>query len=317
MDTTELKKLANRTRSLREAGVALLLASGILGLFYIVSPARLKPSSSPASIVIATTTAPDAFARVPIEAKAAIVYDVSTHKVLYAKNASAQLPLASLTKLLTMYAAFSEFSTSTPITIPASVMGLSAPHAFQPGETFALADLARITLTGSLNDGAAAIAQATAEQEKLDIHQLLASVASALNLSQTYALNGNGLDMTTAISGGYGSAHDVAVLAGAFAALEPSVASATTHPIAQAFSAQGKLFTIHNTDPMVSNVPGLLLSKTGYTDLAGGNLVLVFNVGIEHPIAVVVLGSTVKSRFTDGMALVDATFAHFAGVPSL
>ena len=316
MDTAELQKLANRTRSMREAGIALLLASGILGVFFLSSSApKAPPSALP--VVIATTTTEDAFAHVPIKARAAIVYDLSTHQVLYAKNADAQLPLASLTKLLTMYAAFSEFATSTPITIPTSVMGLSEPHAFQPGETFALADLARITLTGSLNDGAAAIAQATAEQEKLSTHQLLASVTSALDLSQTYALNGNGLDMNTAISGGYGSAHDVAVLAGAFAALEPAVASATTHPVAQAQSAQGQLFTIHNTDPIVENVPGLLLSKTGYTDLAGGNLALVFNVGIGHPIAVVVLGSTIQSRFTDGMALVDATFAHFAGVPSL
>jgi len=68
---------------------------------------------------------------------------------------------------------------------------------------------------------------------------------------------------------------------------------------------------------MVGTIPRLLLSKTGYTDLAGGNLALVFDAGIMHPIAVIVLGSSKSARFTDGTALVAATLAHFAGVASL
>jgi D-alanyl-D-alanine carboxypeptidase len=74
---------------------------------------------------------------------------------------------------------------------------------------------------------------------------------------------------------------------------------------------------VQNTDPIVKTVPHLLLSKTGFTDLAGGNLALVFDAGIQHPIAVVVLGSTKSARFTDGAALVAATLAHFAGVAHL
>jgi D-alanyl-D-alanine carboxypeptidase len=57
----------------------------------------------------------------------------------------------------------------------------------------------------------------------------------------------------------------------------------------------------------------MLLSKTGFTDLAGGNLAIVFDAGVNHPVAVVVLGSTEDSRFTDVSELVGATLAHFAG----
>ncbi len=123
--------------------------------------------------------------------------------------------------------------------------------------------------------------------------------------------------MNTAVSGGYGSAIDLARLAGAFVAEAPMVAAATTHDFAQATSTNGVFFRVANTDPEVNAVPHLLLSKTGYTDLAGGNLALVFDVGIGHPIAIVVLGSSLKARFTDGMALVDATLAHFASMASL
>lgn len=314
MDSIELQKLAERTRSMREAGLALLFASGVLGLFLLI-PHTASPS--PAAIAMATSTAPDAFAQVPIEAKAAIVYDLATGKTLYEKNADAQLPLASLTKLLTVYAAFALLSPNTPITIPADVTHLDAPHAFSAGQIFSLADLARLTLTASLNDGAAAIAEATAARENRSEIEMLAGAAAALNLSQTYAVNGNGLDVSTTLSGGYGSARDLARLAGALVKEAPTVAAATTKSSAQGVSAGGTSFSVKNTDPMVSTIPRLLLSKTGYTDLAGGNLALVFDAGIEHPIAIIVLGSSEKQRFTDGTALVAATLAHFAGVSSL
>jgi len=316
MDSNELQQLAAHTRSTREAGIALVIASGILGLLLLI-PLRPERGASVAITNTAPTTIPDAFAQVPIEAQAAVVYDLATGETLYAKNADAQLPLASLTKLLTVYAAFAELSPDTPITIPASATRLEGPRAFREGQTFTLADLARLTLTASLNDGAAAIATATALRENRSQNEMLAGAAAALGLSQTYAVNGNGLDVNAAVSGGYGSAHDLAVLAAALIEQAPAVAAATTRSSAEAASQSGTHFKVMNTDPMIDTIPRLLLSKTGYTDLAGGNLVLVFDAGIRHPIAVVVLGSSPKARFTDGTALVAATLAHFAGVASL
>jgi D-alanyl-D-alanine carboxypeptidase (penicillin-binding protein 5/6) len=280
-------------------------------------PSSSPQQSSATQVAVATPAAPDAFANVPLEAKAAIVYDLSTGETLYAKNADVQLPLASLTKLLTVYAALNTLSPNTPITISDDAAHLYAPRAFSAGQTFALADLARLTLTASLNDGAAAIAEATAGREGRSQSAMLAGAAAALGLSQTYAINGSGLDVNTAISGGYGSAHDLARLAGALVEKAPTIAEATTLNFAQAVSEGGTSFKVKNTDPMTETVPRLLLSKTGYTDLAGGNLALVFDSGIGHPIAVVVLGSSQKARFTDGAALVAATLAHFAGVASL
>jgi D-alanyl-D-alanine carboxypeptidase (penicillin-binding protein 5/6) len=316
MNIADLQNLAQRTRSMREAGIALLFASGILALFFFI-PTTFKSTLPATPVAVATSTIPDAFAHIPLEAKAAIVYDLVTGETLYVKNADDQLPLASLTKLLTVYAALNKLSPNTPITISASATQLEAPHAFSTGQTFALADLARLTLTASLNDGAAAIAEATAALENRSQSEMLASAAAALGLSQTYAVNGSGLDVNTSVSGGYGSARDLARLAGALSAQAPTIAEATTKSSAQAVSEGGTSFKVMNTDPMIATIPHLLLSKTGYTDLAGGNLALVFDSGIGHPIAIVVLGSSQKARFTDGTALVAATLAHFAGVASL
>jgi len=315
MDIAELQKLARDSRFQREAGIALIFASGILALCLFI-PLSFKSSPSVPNAV-ATTTAPDAFARVPLEAKAAIVYDLALEKTLYEKNADAQLPLASLTKLLTVYAAIRELSPNTPITISDSAAELGAPHAFSSGQTLSLSDLARLTLTASLNDGAAAIAEATADRENRSQSEMLAGAAAALGLSQTYAVNGSGLDINDVVSGGYGSARDLAFLAGALVEQSPEIAAATTKSSAEAVSENGTAFKVMNTDPMIDTIPRLLLSKTGYTDLASGNLALVFDSGIGHPIAVIVLGSSQKARFTDGAALVAATLASLAGVASL
>lgn len=317
MDSDDLQKLAQRTRSMREAGVTLVFASGLLTLFLFVPLASTRPAIAPEMATVAVSTAPDAFAQISVDAKAAIVYDLVTGEILYAKNTDAQLPLASLTKLLTVYAALSLLSPTTPVTISADATRVDSPHAFNVGQIFSLTDLARLTLTASLNDGSVAIAEATAARQNTSQSAMFASAATALDLSQTYAINGSGLDVTTSVSGGYGSARDLAILAGALVRRAPDIAAATTESSVHAVSEGGTAFSVRNTDPMIATVPGLLLSKTGYTDLAGGNLAIVFDAGINHPIAVVVLGSSQKARFTDSTALIAATLARFAGVASL
>ena len=118
MKIADLKKLAERTRFMREAGNALLFASIFLALFLFIP---LAPQGDATPPVTTTTTAPipDAFANMQIEAKAVIVYDLLREESLYEKNADAQLPLASLTKILTVYGALAELSPQTPISISA------------------------------------------------------------------------------------------------------------------------------------------------------------------------------------------------------
>lgn len=314
MNTSDLQALAERTRFMRETGIALLACSFVLFLFLFVP---LVPGAHTQAVSTAASEEKPSFTAPPLTARAAVVYDLTTAETLYALHADTQLPLASLTKLLTVYAALQKLSPDTPITISKTEARQESPHAFSAGDTLRLADLARITLTASLNDGAAAIANATAAREQHSTDEMLAGAAAGLGLSQTYAINGSGLDENAAISGGYGSAHDVALLAGALVRIAPDIALATTASTASATSATGKNFMVKNTNPTVVYAPRLLLSKTGFTDLAGGNIALVFDAGIGHPIAVVVLGSTQKDRFTDAEALVAATLAYFGGVSNL
>lgn len=320
MDWESLRDLTFKTRAMREIGIALVSASVVLALFVFLPVTFDAPEANPVTVTNVNDrpkVIPNAFAQVPLHAKAAIVYDLATGETLYAKNADAQLPLASLTKLLAVYAALDSLSPSTPVAISSTATEVEYPKAFSEGQVLALGDLSRLTLTASLNDGAAAIIEAVAEQKQVSQGEALGQAASSLNLSQTYALNGSGLDMSQTLSGAYGSARDMALLSGALVNKAPEIAAATAKSKATAKSEGGTSYQVSNTDPLVNTIPNLLLSKTGFTDLAGGNLALVIDVGINHPVAIIILGSSKEARFTDGSALIASMFAHFAGVASL
>lgn len=297
-----------------QAGIALVSCTLLLGavVYFIPWPGAAQMVDT--TVAREATTTPDAFADVPIEAKAAVVVDLSTGMSLYEKNADAQLPLASLTKLLTTYAAVDSLSMQTPITITENAVAADGDSGLKAGETFAFTDLARFELVASSNDAAQAIAETAAGHRGEDTATLLRGAVAAAGLAQTYAVNGTGLDESTSVSGGYGSARDIARLAGALLAKAPDIARATTLPSVTVTSQSGTVHTLPNTDTEVEHFPNLLLSKTGFTDLAGGNLVVIFDAGLNHPIAVAVLGSSRDARFTDVNALVAATLSHFAHI---
>ncbi len=326
MEPTNLSHVVQksiRTRQFKQVGIALITLTVVLGAGTLLA-LHFTPSKAPIPVttITATTTPvfPDAYNHVSITGKSAIVYDLTTGQTLYAQNVYAQLPLASVTKLLTLYAASQVLSSSSPVVMtPETIASIDdvADIGFSPGETFSFEDIARLTLAASSNNGAEAISEAASAAKTQDVTSLLAGAASALGLKQTHAMNSTGLDQNEELSGSYGSAHDVAILAGALLQKEPTIARASTLPRVSVTSQSGTRHAFANTNVDVTHIPNVLLSKTGYTDLAGGNLVVVYDAGIDHPIAVVVLGSTGSGRFTDVQTLIAATSAYFAGtVPS-
>lgn len=303
-----LKLLMDRDR--KQAGIAILAGCAVLLLFVLVTP--LLHSQERAPVVEAPQEEPETppvntYANLGIEAKAAVVYDLATGETLYARNGKMQLPLASLTKLLTIYAAAGILGDTSTVTITPEALATEGESGLYVGESFSFYDAARLSLVASSNDATEAIAEAARLVSSTDQKTMLASAAATIPLSQTYAVNGTGLDENTSVSGGYGSAHDVALLAGALLKKKPEIAAATTKSSISVTSKSGIAHSLSNTNQGAVRVPGLLLSKTGFTDLAGGNLVVVFDAGIGHPIAVAVLGSSVSGRFTDVEKLVRAT----------
>lgn len=314
METSELKSTIDSDLKKREkyrlivlvvVAIASLVSFVILFMHFPITPVAEKEVEAP--VVVRNV-----YEGIDLTAQAAIVYDLAKGETLYSENAEAQLPLASLTKLLTVYAALDAIPNSAAVAISPSALAEEGESGFILGDSFAFEDLARLALVGSSNDAASAIAEEAGKRRSFTGAALLASAAQSAGLTQTYATNGTGLDESLSVSGGYGSARDVAILAGALLAKAPDIAAATTKPTLSVMSVEGKSFEQKNTNQEAVRVPGMLLSKTGFTDLAGGNLAVVFDAGIDHPIAIVVLGSTREGRFDDVDRLLERTLEKFA-----
>lgn len=254
-------------------------------------PEALRPAPTPAHFS-AVTLPKDA-----LTAQAAILYNPATKEVLYAKNVEQQLPLASLTKLATALAALSQ-GEDRLVTIQSQDLKEEGDSGLKAGETWRLGDLIAFALTTSSNDGIAAAAAGaltrTAAIEKMN------KDAKAQGLSQSYFLNPTGLDISSSTAGAYGSARDVAQLVETMLRTYPVIFEATAYePSARAPKEVSTLAPIHN-------LPGFVAGKTGYTDLAGGNLAAVVDGGLNEPLIAVVLGSTRDGRFEDVRTLVAA-----------
>lgn len=256
----------------------------------------------------------DGFEDVVLSAKAAFVFDVTTQRVLYQKNADEQLPIASITKLMTALLAFETIGDDESVLISDEAFRQDGGNGLAAGESFLRTTLSDLTLMTSSNDGAYALASAAgAKLEKggdaATFVEAMNIKADELGLTQTYFRNPTGLDVSANEAGAFGSARDMAFLTEYITLNYSQILQATTDSREVFKSQTGSVHAIYNTNQYVDEIPRLIGSKTGYTDLAGGNLVVAFDVAVNRPVVIVVLGSTRSQRFSDVERLVSATLA--------
>lgn len=210
------------------------------------------------------------FKEIKLEAKSAYVFDLVKNETIFEMNADTSLPLASLTKIMTAIVALENTS---------------------PDQ-----DLLSVMLISSSNDAAAALSAGSG------FVPLMNKKAEELDLGQTSFLNTTGLDVSVESAGAYGSARDVTKLMEYFVKNYPKVAEVTRY---ESVNINSQIFK--NTDKLAERLPGIIAGKTGSTDLAGGNLAVVIDIGLGHPVIIVVLGSTEEGRFEDVEDLYEAT----------
>jgi D-alanyl-D-alanine carboxypeptidase (penicillin-binding protein 5/6) len=131
--------------------------------------------------------------------------------------------------------------------------------------------------------------------------------AKKLGMNQTYFLNESGLDENNKVSGAYGSAKDMGILFEYMLMFHSNILEATTFDDTAVPTVDKAKRTAINTNTLVGQTPRVLASKTGLTDLAGGNLVMAIDAGLAHPVIIAVLGSTQEGRFSDMKALIAQT----------
>ena len=246
--------------------------------------------------------APDALAA--RGARAAILINMDTGKVLFEKNADMSIPPASLTKVMSMFLTMDAVSAKRltldekiRITPAASNVGGSSMH-LRNGERVAVRQLLTGAAVASGNDAITALALRVGGNERQFV-RAMNQKANSIGLSRTEFKNPTGLPA----AGQRTTPRDMATLTRAYL---------RAHPGAQSFHST-RVFMhrnrqMANTNALLGSVRGVNGLKTGWTVASGYNLIVTAQRGGTRLIAVVMGGTSRNARDYMAERLIEAGF---------
>lgn len=238
-----------------------------------------------------------------ISAKAVSIYDDTDSIKIYGKNDDKVLPIASLVKTLTILTSLKENGTEKIVSITPSAIAQNGDFGLFVNEKWRIGDLSRLTMISSANDGAFALSEVSD-----DFLEKMRTTAKEIGMKNFLILNSTGLDIlaNNSKSGASARVEDINKL-NLFAFWHyPRIFISSSLSSLNLVSESGFSHNVENTNIIIDRIPNLLFSKTGSTELAGGNLSIIFKDKREHIIAITVLGSTPLGRFTDMEKIITA-----------
>jgi D-alanyl-D-alanine carboxypeptidase (penicillin-binding protein 5/6) len=237
-----------------------------------------------------------------ISAKAAIVMDSESEKVLYAKNPDIKRPPASTTKLVTAMVALDKLDPDDMVTISRKAAETpSVLPKLKEGEQVSVRDLLSFALIRSINGAAVALAESAAGSEKSFV-PLMNEKARSIGLANTKFVNASGLPG----KGQYTTARNLAKIMKK-ALSYPLIAEIIDTKVME-LDVDGKSIVLTNTNNLLWSDEDHLGGKTGYTRAARHCFVGASNKE-EGVIIIALLGdSTRNTLWTDADKLLAKDF---------
>ncbi|MBD9061991.1 MAG: D-alanyl-D-alanine carboxypeptidase [Ruminococcaceae bacterium] len=240
--------------------------------------------------------------------RAALLMEAETGQVLYSVNAAEKLPMASITKVMSLLVLADFIDDGTlklEDRVAASSYASSAEGSviwLEPGEEMTAAELLEAVIVSSANDACIALAEHTAGSEAQFV-KLMNRRAKSMGLRGTKFTGCVGFDA----EGHYSTAEDIAVM---------------TAELVQKEYYRGWLLTwldylrgggtqLLNTNKLVRTYDGILGGKTGTTDGAGCCLTVCAERGGMRLVAVVLGCGEDPARFDRAEELLDYGFTGF------
>lgn len=293
------------------------LVGFIVSLGFLIYNADIKR----AHMAEETAPPPRAVFETPsLHAQSFIVWDIKKQAVIAEKESQVARPLASITKVMSALVARKMLPKESEVVVRKEFLVEEGDSGLRDGEVFKLSDLLDLSLIVSSNDGARSIASVAGAFKlgtkdytlgRTEFIKEMNDEAQELGLTSLFFTNETGLDNPTGTTGGYGSAQEVAQLFEYILKEYPDLLEAT-HVQKEAVRSNAYVHEAVNTNDSLSQIPNVIASKTGFTQMAGGNLAVVFDAGFNRPIAIVVLGSTTDGRFADVVALASSTLKYLS-----
>jgi len=239
-----------------------------------------------------------------ISAKSAISVFVDSREgkesILFQKNESEKLPIASLTKLMTAWVASNIYQLSDKIEISKEAVEQEGEMGrLKVGEILSVKELLHIMLIESSNDAAYALAtpnigtKKMEEESFVDLMNLEAYYNIGLKPENTHFINPTGLDPKDPFQDtNYSTVKDLVEL------------------VKYLIKYQSEILEILSRNELLGEIEGIVGGKTGYTKRAGGCLVLILEGPRKNSYFInVILGS--EDRFEEMKQLINWTKESF------
>lgn len=207
--------------------------------------------------------------KLQLYAKAAVLLDADSKRVLYGKNEDAELPMASTTKIMTCIVALENGRPEDIVTV--SSQAASQPEVrlgIRKGEQYILRDLIYAMMLTSYNDCAVAIAEHIGGSAE-GFANMMNEKARELGCYATWFITANGLDAENEGGVHRTTAKELARIL-AYAIENPEflvITQANSHSFTDV--SKKRNFSVVNKNSFLSMMDGVLSGKTGYTNDAG------------------------------------------------
>ena len=238
-----------------------------------------------------------------VTGRAYVVENGTTGELLAAQDARERVPIASITKLMTVLLTVERTRPSDVVTVSARAADVGESSAnLRAGERLTVRELLEAALIQSANDAADALADYVGKGSEEHFVALMNQRARQLGLRDTHYVRPDGLDATGHVS----SAHDVTLLA-RILMHRPLVRQIVRQ---QAATISGGR-SLHTWNDLLSSYPGIFGVKTGHTSAAGWNEVAAARRGAVTVYATL-LGSPDRGERNDDLAkLLDWGFSRY------
>jgi len=280
---------------------SLSIASIIAAAGWAAAPAATSAAAAPALPALAIPTAPQ------VDARSYILVDYQTDKVLAAKEATARMEPASLTKLMTAYIVFRELAAGKlkledMVTVSEHAWRSEGSRTFiELGKPVTVQDLILGMIVQSGNDATIALAERIAGTEDT-FAQLMNSTAKQLNMVGTHFENSSGLPSPQH----YTTARDMSLLANAMIRDFPQYYK---YYSIREFEHNG--IKQQNRNGLLEKDPSVDGLKTGHTDSAGFCLVTSAHRDGMRLVSVVLGSTSMKGRENASASLLGYGFTFY------
>ncbi len=222
-----------------------------------------------------------------LTAKSVLIYDLVTNKTVFEKNIKEQMPMASLTKIMTAIIALENGSDNAKYIVrPGHIVGENS-MGIATGEALTRRELLYGLILRSGNDAAEVLAGGFPGGREAFV-QAMNDKARALGLTDTHFTNPSGLQGD---GEQYTTAYDLLVITRYAIDTFPEFTDITsTFEITLPATPTHAEYFMQNETNLISSYPGVKGIKTGYTPEAGLCLVTYLDYG-GHKIIAILLSS--------------------------